>query len=58
MKKFSKLKIGVIGLGYVGLPLLNLLNKKFDTKGFDLNVSKINELKKGFDRTNELKKGY
>lgn len=56
MKKFSKLKIGVIGLGYVGLPLLNLLNKKFDTKGFDLNVSKINELKKGFDRTNELKK--
>lgn len=43
MKK--KIKVGIIGLGYVGLPLFLLLNKKFKTYGFDNNQKKINLLK-------------
>lgn len=40
-------KIGVIGLGYVGLPLVEqLLKKKFDVVGFDLNSKKINKILK------------
>jgi UDP-N-acetyl-D-galactosamine dehydrogenase len=48
-------KIGVIGLGYVGLPLALALAKKFPgTIGFDINVKKLAELKKGIDRTGEI----
>ncbi len=46
----------VIGLGYVGLPLASELSKKYITYGFDINKRKINNLKKGIDSTNELKK--
>ncbi len=42
----SKLKVGIIGLGYVGLPLLLLINKKFNVFGFDKDVNKVNLLKK------------
>ena len=43
---FSK-KVSVVGLGYVGLPLLHLLSKKkIDCNGFDLDENKINFLKK------------
>ena len=39
--------IGVIGLGYVGLPLvIEFLKKKFSVIGFDNDVNKINKLKK------------
>ena len=48
--------IAVIGLGYVGLPLLLELAKKFKTIGFDIELEKINELKNGIDRTNECNK--
>ncbi len=44
MKKNTK--VALIGLGYVGLPLLLLLNKKFYTYGFDQDIKKINLLKK------------
>ncbi len=48
-------KIAVIGLGYVGLPVAVALGKKFDgTVGFDINQSRIDELKRGHDRTNEV----
>jgi len=46
-------KIGVIGLGYVGLPLAVEFGKKFDVVGFDINETRIKELKSGFDRTKE-----
>ncbi len=40
-------KVGVIGLGYVGLPLVEqLIKKKFDVVGFDINSKKINKIKK------------
>lgn len=47
-------KIGVIGLGYVGLPLAVEFGKKIDVVGFDINQERIEELKKGFDRTREV----
>ena len=46
--------IAVIGLGYVGLPLADALSPHFFVTAFDVNVQRIKELKKGFDRTNEL----
>ena len=46
-------KIAVIGLGYVGLPLAIEFGKKYKTLGFDINSSRIDELKKCQDRTNE-----
>ncbi|MBD5180947.1 MAG: nucleotide sugar dehydrogenase [Bacteroidales bacterium] len=41
----SDIKIGVIGLGYVGWPLYSLLSKKFITFGLDIDENRINELK-------------
>ena len=46
--------IAVIGLGYVGLPLAVEFGKHRDVIGFDINAERIEELKKGRDRTNEL----
>ncbi|PIS27311.1 MAG: Vi polysaccharide biosynthesis UDP-N-acetylglucosamine C-6 dehydrogenase TviB [Candidatus Marinimicrobia bacterium CG08_land_8_20_14_0_20_45_22] len=46
-------KIGIIGLGYVGLPLAVEFGKKFDTIGFDINAKRVNELRNGIDRTLE-----
>ena len=34
-------QIGVIGLGYVGLPLAVKFGKKFDTVGFDINMNRV-----------------
>jgi UDP-N-acetyl-D-glucosamine/UDP-N-acetyl-D-galactosamine dehydrogenase len=48
------LKIGVIGLGYVGLPLAVEFSKKFLTVGFDINSSRIIDLKKNIDATLEV----
>jgi len=48
-------KISVIGLGYVGLPLLVAFTKKFsNVVGFDIDSRKIEELKAGLDRTGEV----
>jgi UDP-N-acetyl-D-galactosamine dehydrogenase len=47
-------KIAVIGLGYVGLPLAAEFGKTRDTIGFDINESRINELKAGNDNTLEV----
>ena len=48
------MKIAIIGLGYVGLPLAHAFAKKYDVVGFDINQPRIDELKKGYDRTLEL----
>lgn len=50
-----KKKISIIGLGYVGLPLAVQFSKKYDVVGYDLDVNRIKDLKRGVDRTNELK---
>jgi UDP-N-acetyl-D-glucosamine/UDP-N-acetyl-D-galactosamine dehydrogenase len=48
-------KIAVIGLGYVGLPLLVGLAKPFDDIiGFDIDPARITELQQGEDRTGEV----
>ena len=45
--------IGIVGLGYVGLPLAVEFGKKFTTVGFDINQTRIAELKSGVDSTLE-----
>ena len=52
----NKLHISIIGLGYVGLPLLLEISKKFLTVGFDKNKKKIAQLKSSIDITGELSK--
>jgi len=47
-------KIAIIGLGYVGLPLAVEFGKIFETVGFDINISRISELEKGYDSTLEV----
>jgi UDP-N-acetyl-D-galactosamine dehydrogenase len=49
----SDKKIALIGLGYVGLPLAVEFGKKSKVVGFDINQSRINELKSGTDSTLE-----
>lgn len=46
--------IAVIGLGYVGLPLAHLLATKFKVVGLDINAQRVDELRRGIDRTREL----
>ncbi|CAA6828730.1 MAG: UDP-glucose dehydrogenase (EC [uncultured Thiotrichaceae bacterium] len=47
-------KISIVGLGYVGLPLAIEFGKNLDTVGFDINQSRIDELKSGQDSTLEV----
>lgn len=46
--------IAVIGLGYVGLPLAVTLAKHFDVLGFDIDQGRVDELRRGEDRTREI----
>tara|TARA_Y100001935_G_scaffold254549_1_gene263947 strand:+ start:3617 stop:4912 length:1296 start_codon:yes stop_codon:yes gene_type:complete len=52
----KKTKIGIIGLGYVGLPLAIELSKKFNTTGFDINEGRVSDLLNGKDTTLEISK--
>ena len=56
MKKIKDSQIAVVGLGYVGLPLAVEFGKHFNTIGFDINQSRIKELKNGNDSTMEVSK--
>ena len=47
-------KIGIIGLGYVGLPLMVEMLKKYEVVGFDLDDKRVKDLKNGNDYTNEV----
>jgi UDP-N-acetyl-D-glucosamine/UDP-N-acetyl-D-galactosamine dehydrogenase len=51
-----KCRIGVVGLGYVGLPLAVEFGKHFSTIGFDVKEGRIAELKSGRDSTLEVTK--
>jgi len=50
----NNLKIGIVGLGYVGLPLAVEFGKHYSTIGFDLKSQRITELKAGQDNTREV----
>ena len=53
----KKLRLCIIGLGYVGLPLAAEFSKKRKVIGYDISPSRIKELKYGFDRTLEINNG-
>jgi len=51
----NKYNICIVGLGYVGLPLLNRFSTKgYSTTGFDINELRINELRDNFDSNNDI----
>lgn len=54
MNSLSDVNLCVIGLGYVGLPLAVEFGQKYPTTGFDLNVERIDELRRGIDSTLEV----
>ena len=54
MLRLRKCRIGVVGLGYVGLPLAVEFGKHFETIGFDVNPQRIAQLRKGRDTTLEV----
>jgi UDP-N-acetyl-D-galactosamine dehydrogenase len=54
LNPLDKIKIGIIGLGYVGLPLAVEFAKKFPVVGFDIDQKRINDLKSGKDFTLEV----
>ncbi|MFD2568081.1 nucleotide sugar dehydrogenase [Pseudotenacibaculum haliotis] len=49
-----KVRIGIIGLGYVGLPLARLFATKYPVIGFDINQERVDELMSGKDSTLEV----
>ena len=54
MTRIDQARLGIVGLGYVGLPLAVEFGKHFDTLGFDISAERIEELRRGHDRTREL----
>ncbi len=50
----SKIKIGIIGLGYVGLPLSVAFAEKYKVIGFDVNSQRVKDLNNGYDSTLEI----
>ena len=50
----KEIKIGIIGLGYVGLPLARLFATKYAVVGFDINTKRVSELMTGNDDTLEV----
>lgn len=53
-ESLTDVKIGIIGLGYVGLPLAVEFGKKFPVLGFDINQSRVDALSAGHDSTLEV----
>jgi len=54
MTPMDHVRIGIVGLGYVGLPLAVEFGKHFNTVGFDINSARIDALRLGNDHTREL----
>ncbi len=57
MMGLDQARIGVIGLGYVGLPLAASFGRRFATVGFDIQPARIAELEAGTDSTLEVDPG-
>lgn len=54
MSDLKNVRIGIVGLGYVGLPLAVEFGRQFPTLGLDINPVRIQELQAGFDATLEV----
>ena len=54
--KLNEIKIGIVGLGYVGLPLAVEFGKILPVMGFDINEKRITQLLNGFNETLEVNK--
>lgn len=54
MQELSDCRIGIIGLGYVGLPLAVAFAEHFPTLGYDLDATRVAQLREGHDRTREV----
>ena len=50
----GKEKLGLVGLGYVGMPIAVEFAKHIKVIGFDINEKRVNEYKNGIDATNEV----
>ncbi len=50
----QRVRIGILGLGYVGLPLAVAFGKRYPTLGFDVDVARIAELREGRDSSLEV----
>ena len=50
----DRARIGIVGLGYVGLPLAAEFGKRYETLGFDIDAERVAELQAGRDRTLEV----
>ena len=53
-----QIKIGILGMGYVGLPLAVEFSKHFPVVGFDINNTRISELNMGTDSTKEVSESH
>jgi len=50
----DEIRVAVVGLGYVGLPLVVALSRKFPVVGFDISSARVSSLKSGVDATGEV----
>ena len=54
LTRLDQVRIAVIGLGYVGLPLAVAFGRRYPTVGFDINATRVDELRRGQDHTLEI----
>ncbi len=54
LPKLDAVRIGIIGLGYVGLPLAVYMARHYPVVGFDIKADRIEDLKRGVDTTREV----
>jgi len=52
--ELADIRVGIIGLGYVGMPLAVYLARHFPVVGFDIDATRVDELARGLDRTREV----
>ena len=50
--------IGIVGMGYAGLPVACLFAKKYTVIGYDMNRTRINQLREGVDKGGDFDKKY
>ena len=46
--------IGVLGLGYVGLPVALAFSRLYETRGYDINAERVDALRQGNDSSGEI----